>query len=145
MKNLAQVNQYLADLSVWNIKLHNLHFNVVGPQFKAIHEYLEAIYDVAFEYYDAVAEHAKMQGEFPVANVAKYLAVTSIEELGEAAVPQAEAVQILLADIKKMNETAVALRNSADEAGDFLLVGLLEEHIAYYVKQIWFTEASFNQ
>ena len=28
MKNVQQVNQYLADLSVWNVKLHNLHFNV---------------------------------------------------------------------------------------------------------------------
>ena len=45
MKNLQQVNQYLADLSVWNVKLHNLHFNVTGPQFKSIHEYLESIYD----------------------------------------------------------------------------------------------------
>lgn len=144
MKNLALVNQYLADLSVWNIKLHNLHFNVVGPQFKGIHEYLEVIYDNAFEYYDAVAEHVKMQGKYPIANISKYLEISSIEELGEADVPQAEAVQILLADIKKMNETAVALRNSADEEGDFLLVGLLEEHIAYYVKQIWFIEASFN-
>ena len=33
MKNVQQVNQYLADLSVWNVKLHNLHFNVTGPQF----------------------------------------------------------------------------------------------------------------
>ena len=40
MKNVQQVNQYLADLSVWNVKLHNLHFNVTGPQFKSIHEYL---------------------------------------------------------------------------------------------------------
>ena len=39
MKNVQQVNQYLADLSVWNVKLHNLHFNVTGPQFKSIHEY----------------------------------------------------------------------------------------------------------
>ena len=54
MKNVQQVNQYLADLSVWNVKLHNLHFNVTGPQFKSIHEYLESIYDEAFEYFDAV-------------------------------------------------------------------------------------------
>ena len=52
MKNVQQVNQYLADLSVWNVKLHNLHFNVTGPQFKSIHEYLESIYDEAFEYFD---------------------------------------------------------------------------------------------
>jgi len=81
MKNLQQVNQYLADLSVWNVKLHNLHFNVTGPQFKSIHEYLESIYDEAFEYFDAVAEHVKMQGQFPLVNSAEYAKLTKIEEL----------------------------------------------------------------
>ena len=48
------------------LKLTQPSFNVTGPQFKSIHEYLESIYDEAFEYFDAVAEHVKMQGEFPI-------------------------------------------------------------------------------
>ena len=79
MKNVAQVNQYLADLSVWNVKLHNLHFNVVGPQFKSIHEYLESVYDVAFDYFDAVAEAVKMAGQFPLVNSKEYAALSKIE------------------------------------------------------------------
>ncbi|WP_287387784.1 ferritin-like domain-containing protein, partial [Lachnospira sp.] len=38
-------NKYLADIAVSDIKIHNLHWNVVGPQFKAVHEFLESIYD----------------------------------------------------------------------------------------------------
>ena len=81
MKNVQQVNQYLADLSVWNVKLHNLHFNVTGPQFKSIHEYLESIYDEAFEYFDAVAEHVKMQGQFSLVNSAEFNPVRSLFKL----------------------------------------------------------------
>ncbi len=141
MKNLQQVNQYLADLSVWNVKLHNLHFNVTGPQFKSIHEYLESIYDEAFEYFDAVAEHVKMQGQFPLVNSAEYAKLTKIEELGQEDIPQAKVIDILLKDFKYMNDQAVAIREAADEEGDFLLVSMMEDHVAYYVKQIWFIES----
>lgn len=141
MKNVQQVNQYLADLSVWNVKLHNLHFNVTGPQFKSIHEYLESIYDEAFEYFDAVAEHVKMQGQFPLVNSAEYTKLTKIEELGQEDIPQAKVIDILLKDFKYMNDQAVAIRVAADEEGDFLLVSMMEDHVAYYVKQIWFIES----
>ena len=141
MKNLQQVNQYLADLSVWNVKLHNLHFNVTGPQFKSIHEYLESIYDEAFEYFDAVAEHVKMQGQFPLVNSAEYAKLIKIEELGQEDIPQAKVIEILLKDFKYMNDQAVAIRAAADEEGDFLLVSMMEDHVAYYVKQIWFIES----
>ena len=141
MKNVQQVNQYLADLSVWNVKLHNLHFNVTGPQFKSIHEYLESIYDEAFEYFDAVAEHVKMQGQFPLVNAAEYAKLTKVEELGQEDIPQAKVIDILLKDFKYMNDQAVAIRAAADEEGDFLLVSMMEDHVAYYVKQIWFIES----
>lgn len=141
MKNVQQVNQYLADLSVWNVKLHNLHFNVTGPQFKSIHEYLESIYDEAFEYFDAVAEHVKMQGQFPLVNSAEYAKLTKIEELGQEDIPQAKVIDILLKDFKYMNDQAAAIRAAADEEGDFLLVSMMEDHVAYYVKQIWFIES----
>ena len=141
MKNVQQVNQYLADLSVWNVKLHNLHFNVTGPQFKSIHEYLESIYDEAFEYFDAVAEHVKMHGQFPLVNSAEYAKLTKIEELGQEDIPQAKVIDILLKDFKYMNDQAVAIRAAADEEGDFLLVSMMEDHVAYYVKQIWFIES----
>ena len=141
MKNVQQVNQYLADLSVWNVKLHNLHFNVTGPQFKSIHEYLESIYDEAFEYFDAVAEHVKMQGQFPLVNSVEYAKLTKIEELGQEDIPQAKVIDILLKDFRYMNDQAVAIRAAADEEGDFLLVSMMEDHVAYYVKQIWFIES----
>lgn len=141
MKNVAQVNQYLADLSVWNVKLHNLHFNVVGPQFKSIHEYLESIYDAAFDYFDAVAEHVKMQGEFPLVNSAQYAEISKIEELGQEDIPQAKVIEILLNDFKYMKDQAVAIRAAADEEDNFLLVSMMEDHVEYYVKQIWFIES----
>ena len=141
MKNVAQVNQYLADLSVWNVKLHNLHFNVVGPQFKSIHEYLESVYDVAFDYFDAVAEAVKMAGQFPLVNSKEYAALSKIEELGQVDIPQAQVIEILLNDFKYMKDQALAIRSAASEQGHFALSKMMEDHVEYYVKQIWFIES----
>ncbi|WP_251423345.1 Dps family protein [Veillonella agrestimuris] len=141
MKNTAQVNQYLADLSVWIVKLHNLHFNVTGPQFKSIHEYLEVIYDIAFDYYDDVAEAMKMAGQFPVANVAQYAEMTKIQELGQEDIPQGKVIDILLNDIKYMKDQALAIRESASEEDHFALANMMEDHAGYYTKQIWFIES----
>ena len=137
MKNVQQVNQYLADLSVWNVKLHNLHFNVTGPQFKSIHEYLESIYDEAFEYFDAVAEHVKMQGQFPLVNSGEYAKLTKIEELGQEDIPQAKVIDILLKDFKYMNDQAVAIRATADEEGKTNLVHRIYAEIRRLTMPYW--------
>lgn len=138
MKNVAKVNQYLANLAVWNVKLHNLHFNVVGSSFVQVHEYLESVYDEAFEYYDAVAELLKMQGEQPVVRLAEYLEIASLKEVEGRNFPVAEALAILQADMQHMQELAKEIRLAADEEDNFALVSLMEDHIAYYSKQLWF-------
>ena len=102
---------------------------------------MESIYDEAFEYFDAVAEHVKMQGQFPLVNSAEYAKLTKIEELGQEDIPQAKVIDILLKDFKYMKDQAVAIRAAADEEDDFLLVSMMEDHVAYYVKQIWFIES----
>ena len=68
----VKLNQYLANLGVEYIKLHNLHWNVVGINFKAIHEYLESLYDGVSDSLDSVAELLKMHDEVPAASLKEY-------------------------------------------------------------------------
>ena len=49
---MDKLNRYLANLNIGNTKLHNLHWNVYGLSFKAVHEYLEGLYDSFFEKFD---------------------------------------------------------------------------------------------
>ena len=76
-KLLNSANKYLANVGVEYIKLHNLHWNVVGLNFKAVHEYLEGIYDSMAEVLDEVAELIKMEGGYPLASLKDYLAASS--------------------------------------------------------------------
>jgi len=53
------INAYIANIGVGYIKLHNLHWNVVGPQFKAVHEYLESLYDAFADVLDETADYVR--------------------------------------------------------------------------------------
>lgn len=141
MKHLKEFNQYLANLAVLTIKLHNIHWNVEGTQFMPVHQFTEAEYDKSFERMDAVAEHLKMFGIIPASTTKEYLELATIKEVPAQKFCCCEALKIVLADLELMREEATALRNACDEENWFSAVGLLEEHVADYNKQIWFLKA----
>jgi len=132
------VNRYLANIGVGYIKLHNLHWNVVGSQFKAVHEYLESLYDSFADVLDESAEILKMCGEQPVASLKGYLALATISELADEKVDQKKALEITLADLETLRDQAAAVRALADKDDVFGVANLMEDHIENYAKQIWF-------
>ena len=135
---MEKLNVYLSNLAVWNVKLHNLHWNVVGVQFVALHNFTEELYDDVFQKYDDVAEHIKMNGGEPLAKLSDYLDKTTIKELSQTSYKTQEVLNHLKEDLELMNALAVEIRNEADEKGDFVAVALFEEHVAFYNKQLWF-------
>jgi len=81
MKNLNLIQSYLSNLAVLNVKLHNIHWNVVGPQFVEVHNFTESVYDELFESFDQVAELLKMKGLMPLSTMAEYLENATIQEV----------------------------------------------------------------
>ncbi len=143
-KQQALMNQYVADLAVLNVKFHNLHWNVVGERFVPVHVYLEEQYDDFFEKYDEVAERLKMLGEFAPASMSEYLKLTSVEELENRDYPIADVYKIVQAEFNNLKALVTDIRNLADEAGDFVTVGLMEDHVADFDKQLWFIAQSLK-
>lgn len=138
-KELAvKVNGYLANVAVSYVKLHNLHWNVVGPQFKAVHEYIETLYDGFADVLDAVAEVLKMQGEVPLSRMSDYLAVASIKEIEPKDYSVEESLSIVLADMEEMKAQAEAIRLAADEEDNYPVVNMMEDDLENYNKTIWF-------
>ena len=111
MTNTERLNAYVASLLVWNVKLHNLHWNVTGKLFKPLHEYTEALYDKAFEAYDEVAELLKMKGEMPHATLRGSVELSVVEEV------------------------APRLFSSCE------VVAEVEAYLAGYAKELWFLSA----
>ena len=134
-------NKYLANINVNYVKLHNLHWNVLGLQFKPVHEYLEGLYDSMHEVFDEVAELLKMNGEYPLASLKDFLAVSEISELESKDYSVKESLQIALADVKLLKANALELRALASEEDFYPLQVMMEDHLANYNKVIWFVES----
>ena len=131
-------NNYIANIGVSYIKLHNLHWNVVGHQFKSVHEYLESLYDALADVLDEVAEILKMDGEMPLGSLKKYLEAASIEELEDKDYSVKESLEIVLKDMELLKAQAEAIRKLADEEDHYQLVGAMEDQLGNYAKNIWF-------
>jgi starvation-inducible DNA-binding protein len=135
------VNVYLANLAVLNVKLHNLHWNVVGKSFVQVHEFTEGLYTALFSQYDDVAELLKMRDVFPASSLAEYLKLTTLSELPAKNFSEADVVDLLAADLKAMLSLAEQVRAEADAANDYTLVAAFEDIIAAYQKNLWFIKA----
>lgn len=139
---LQELNKYLADISVSYIKVHNLHWNVVGSDFKPVHEYLETIYDSYADVLDEIAELIKMHGEYPLASLKDYLTVSSIKEVQSRDISTKDALESALSDMKELREQAAKIRLLADEEDLFDIVSKMEDNIQQYNKNIWFLNSS---
>lgn len=137
---MKKIDVYLANLVVGNVLLHNLHWNVTGMNFKAVHEYLEGLYDEGFEYMDEVAEVQKQRGETPKASMKDYLELSTVEELESKDIDQKDAVKEALKYYKQMEELAREVREEYD-GKCFMIANMMEDHIAHYMKEIWFMES----
>lgn len=145
-KELSKVmNHYLANLGVEYIKLHHLHWNVVGINFKSIHEYLEGLYDGLADSLDKVAELLKMADEVPAASLKEYLELSSIKELEPKELHGKEVLEIVLDDFKDMKKLVKEIRDLADDEGLYGVVSAMESDLEQYDKNIWFIKAMLKQ
>ncbi len=135
------VNEYIANIGVSYIKMHNLHWNVVGTQFKAVHEFLESIYDAYADVLDETAEILRMHDEMPAASLTQYLKLATIQELDSKEVSIKESIEITLADMELLKEQTLKIRETADKEDAFDLVAMMEDHISNYNKNIWFLKS----
>jgi starvation-inducible DNA-binding protein len=137
-----KLNKYLADTAVSYIKLHNLHWNIYGMQFKAVHEYLETLYDGITENMDAIAELIRMYGEYPAASMSDYLKLSSVKELESEGIDIKKALVIVLEDLQALDKAAKDIRTSADDEDLFDIVAMMEDQCADFQKAIWFISSS---
>ena len=119
MKNL---DCYLSNLMIGNIKLHNLHWNVTGLTFQAVREYLETLYEDSFEKYDEVAELQKQFGLPVLASAKDYLENTSLKELGNAEYSPREAIELAKEYIETMRAFALTICEEAQKEDCFVLI-----------------------
>ena len=136
---VLEVNKQIANLGVGYVKFHNLHWNVIGGQFKPVHEYLEGLYDSLSDSLDEVAEVLKMYDEYPVASLRGFLELSQIQELEESKdINYVDVLKIVLDDLVILQNQAKVIRNLAQEDDIIRLIDSMEGIISNIDKELWF-------
>lgn len=129
----VQLSKILADEFVIYSKTLNAHWNIEGPDFHAVHLYLEKLYNEQQAIVDTVAEKIRTIGHYAPAQLSKYLELTHISETA----PENNNSQTLFADLLEAHEsTIVFLRENIKPFADKLkaegisdyITGLMEHH-----------------
>lgn len=127
------LNQDLADAYVLLVKTKKYHWDVVGPQFRTLHELWEEHYEKLTENIDALAERTRALGGFPVGTMEGFLNIATLKEhAGE--IPTATGMVARL--VEDHEQVVRNLREHVDQCSETFhdqgtadfLTGLMEEH-----------------
>lgn len=127
------LNQDLADAYVLLVKTKKFHWDVVGPQFRSLHQLWEEQYQTLTETIDALAERVRTLGGYPVGTLEGFLNVATLKEEG-GNVPTATGMVARLVDdheqvIRNLREHIdQSSENFHDEGTADFLTGLMEGH-----------------
>ncbi len=127
------LNRDLADAYLLLIKTKKYHWDVVGPQFRSLHELWEEHYQVLTENIDSLAERVRTLGGYPVGTAEGFLRLASIkEDTGNVPV----ATQMVANLVDNHEQVIRNLREHIDQCSDNFhdegtadfLTGLMEQH-----------------
>ncbi|MUG99012.1 DNA starvation/stationary phase protection protein [Scytonema sp. UIC 10036] len=127
------LNKDLADAYVLLVKTKKFHWDVVGPQFRTLHELWEEQYQTLTETIDALAERVRTLGGYPVGTLQGFLDIATLKEEGGNVPTATEMVARLVDDHEQIIRN---LREHIDRSSDDFhdegtadfLTGLMEGH-----------------
>lgn len=119
------LDNLIADLTVFYQKLRHYHWNVKGPRFFDLHVKFEEIYNEVGMAIDAVAERVVALDGVPIHTLAHMLEATSLSE--DPSLPAAEdMVRNLVSDLQTLSAEIVDMIADAEEANDRTTFNLLD-------------------
>ncbi|MFP4314137.1 MAG: Dps family protein [Alphaproteobacteria bacterium] len=131
----------LADSFVLYMKTHSFHWNVKGPNFKALHDLFEEQYTEIWEATDEIAERIRAIGSYAPNNYEEMAKIATLKPAGQT--PDADGmVQILAEDNRAIVKTLINGLKAAEEQDDEASVDLMVERIRAHEKAAWMLESS---
>ena len=131
--NAAALNSLLANEFTLFTKTLNYHWNVTGPRFHSLHNFLEEQYHELLEVMDRIAERVRVLDEVPINTVEKMNSCKEIKENNGSSLTSSQMMEDLLQTNLYIQESIKNTVSSNKHLGkdpgteDFL-VGLLQKH-----------------
>lgn len=127
------LNNVLADAYLLLIKTKKYHWDVIGPQFRTLHQLWEEHYEALTISIDAIAERVRMLNGYPLGTAAAFIKHASIKEHSGDLPSAQEMVQRLVVDHEQVIRNVRGYIDQTSEefkdegTADFL-TGLMQEH-----------------
>ncbi len=131
---VEMLNRDVADAYLVLIKTKKHHWDVVGPQFRSLHEIWEEQYQALTTNIDAMAERVRALGGYPVGSAEGFLKYASVKERPLDDVPTATQMVEQLVDDHELiirnlrDHVDQCSENFHDEGTADFLTGLMEQH-----------------
>lgn len=136
------LSKLLADEYLLYTKTRNAHWNVVGPDFHAMHVFFEEQYGKLEEFVDDIAERIRSLSNPAPGSLKEFLSASRLKEEKGELQSSAAFLKLLLQDheqvIRQIREDVPRCEELGDDGTNDFLVGLLEEH----EKMAWMLRSS---
>ncbi len=133
----------LADHYALYLKTQNYHWNVEGPNFKALHLLFEEQYQDLAEAVDTAAELIRGLGKKAPGTFQAYEQITSIKPGNEDATAD-EMVEELTGDQLLMEKSLLKALETAQKVDDEVVIGFIIERLTVHRKAAWMLRSSLN-
>lgn len=136
----ADLQRALIDITALHLVGKQIHWNVVGPNFRDLHLNLDEVVDIAREGSDDLAERMRAINAYPDARPSTVASQTSVPEAPGGGVITSDAVDYIVAAINAVTTTLRDIHDAVDEA-DPSSSGILEDYTQRLEQQSWFLSA----
>ena len=134
VKNL---NEFLCDLEVMNVKLQNYHWNVQGKGFFITHEKLEEYYDEIRVQIDEIAEHILALGYQPLGTMQDFTKNSEIQEAKNERIKSIPIIKNVIQDLNILQQKAMKIKQESEKQSDYATSSLMDNYLANYAKKLW--------
>ena len=136
-ENIKNLNEFLSDLEVMNVKLQNYHWNVMGKGFFITHEKLEEYYDEIREQIDEIAEHILSLGYQPLGTMKDFMQKSEIQEAKNEKIKSIEIIKSVIKDLQILQQKAIKIKQEADNKDDHATSAMIDTYLQNYSKKLW--------
>jgi starvation-inducible DNA-binding protein len=127
---------YLASTFAYYLKAHMFHWNVEGPDFGQLHEFLSEIYEDAFGAVDPIAEYIRTTEEYAPGSLSRFHELTQIQD--QIKVPRARLMlEELLADTQTMLDLSRQVFEASAADGREDIANFAAERQSQHGKYMW--------
>lgn len=138
------LNAHLVDLLDLRSQIKQAHWNIKGPGFHALHEFLDELAGIVDEFADEVAERAVQLGGTANGTSRMVAAGTTLPEYPDKLTAQQRTLQTVADRIALVGKSVRVGIDQADELGDVDTADLLTGVSRGLDKNLWFVESHLH-